>query len=152
MALGYWISFIFLKLFLAVLTTSQVVKNPSANAGDIKDSDLIPGLCWEDTLEEDTDNLLQYSCLESLMDQGTWWATVHRVAQSQIWLKQLSRHTQFPLLHFSIYLIYGLLRWLSGKESTCRSRRLKFDPWVKKILWSRKWQLTPTFLLGKFHG
>ena len=23
-----------------------------------------------------------------------------------------------------------------------------FDPWVKKIPWSRKWQLTPVFLLG----
>jgi len=22
----------------------------------------------------------------------------------------------------------------------------QFDPWVRKILWSRKWQLTPVFL------
>ena len=35
-------------------------------------------------------NPLQYSCLESHMDRGTWWATVHRVAQSQTWLKRLS--------------------------------------------------------------
>ena len=27
-----------------------------------------------------------------------------------------------------------------------------FDPWVGKIPWSRKWQPTPVFLLGKFHG
>ena len=27
-----------------------------------------------------------------------------------------------------------------------------FDPWVRKILWSRKWQPTPVFLPGKFHG
>ena len=27
-----------------------------------------------------------------------------------------------------------------------------FDPWVGKIPWSRKWQLTPVFLPGKFHG
>ena len=26
-----------------------------------------------------------------------------------------------------------------------------FDPWVGKIPWSRKWQPTPVFLLGKSH-
>ena len=29
--------------------------------------------------------------------------------------------------------------------------RCGFDPWVRKILWRRKWQPTPVFLLGKFH-
>ena len=28
------------------------------------------------------DNPLQYSCLENSMDRGGWWATVHRVAES----------------------------------------------------------------------
>ena len=28
-------------------------------------------------------NPLQYSCLENPMDRGAWWATVHRVANSQ---------------------------------------------------------------------
>ena len=27
-----------------------------------------------------------------------------------------------------------------------------FDPWVRKIPWRRKWQPTPEFLLGEFHG
>ena len=42
-----------------------------------------------------------------------------------------------------------------GKESTCLCRRLrrhKFDLWVWKIPWSRKWQPTPVSLPGKFHG
>ena len=26
------------------------------------------------------------------------------------------------------------------------------DPWVKKISWRRKWQPSPVFLPGKFHG
>ena len=39
-----------------------------------------------------------------------------------------------------------------GKESTCQCRRHGFDPWVGKILWGRKWQPTPVFLPGKFHG
>ena len=31
-----------------------------------------------------------------------------------------------------------------------RHRRLRFNPWVWKIPWNRKWQLTPVFLPGKF--
>ena len=27
-----------------------------------------------------------------------------------------------------------------------------FDAWVRKIPWSRKWQPTPVFLPGEFHG
>ena len=29
-------------------------------------------------------------------------------------------------------------RWLSGKEPTCQYRRLRFNPWVGKILWGRR--------------
>ena len=31
-------------------------------------------------------------------------------------------------------------------------RRCRFDPWVGKIPWRKKWQPTLVFLLGKFHG
>ena len=31
-------------------------------------------------------------------------------------------------------------------------RRPRFDPWVGKIPWRKKWQLTPVFLPGKSHG
>ena len=33
----------------------------------------------------------------------------------------------------------GFPRWHSGKESTCQCRRHEFNPWVRKILWRRKW-------------
>ena len=46
---------------------------------------------------------------------------------------------------------FVLPRWHSGEESACRCRRSRFDPWVRKIPWSRKWQPTPVFLPGKFH-
>ena len=36
----------------------------------------------------------------------------------------------------------------SGQESTCQCRECRFDPWVRKIPWRRKWQPTPIFLLG----
>ena len=45
----------------------------------------------------------------------------------------------------------GLPWWLSGRESSCQWRRHKFDPWVRKIPWRRKWQATPVFLPGKSH-
>jgi len=51
--------------------------------------------------------------------------------------------------------LQGLPRWHGGKESACQYRRCKrfgVDPWVRQIPWSRKWQPTPIFLPGKFHG
>ena len=56
---------------------STVVKNLPADAGDtssIPRSGRAPG--------EGNGNLLQYSCLKSSMDRGTWWATVHGVTKS----------------------------------------------------------------------
>jgi len=46
----------------------------------------------------------------------------------------------------------GLPWWLSGKESACQCRRHRFHPWIRKIPWRRKWQLTLVFLTGKSHG
>ena len=44
---------------------------------------------------------------------------------------------------------HGLPRGYSGKESSCQYGRCKFNPWVRKIPWSRKWQPTPVFLPGE---
>ena len=54
-----------------------MVKNLPANAGDIRDTGLVPGSgrCSG----EGNSNPLQCSCLENLMDRGAWQATVHRV-------------------------------------------------------------------------
>ena len=41
---------------------------------------------------------------------------------------------------------------VSGKESACQCRRHKFDPWVGKIPWSRKWLPSPVPLPGKSRG
>ena len=45
----------------------------------------------------------------------------------------------------------------NGKEPArqCQRRRCKrrkFDPWVEKIPWRKKWQPTPVFLPGEVHG
>ena len=45
-----------------------VVKNPPANAGDVRDVGSIPG--WGRSPGEGHGNPLQYSCLENPMDRG----------------------------------------------------------------------------------
>ena len=67
-----------------------VVKNPPANAGDMRDTSSIPGSGRSPG--GGRGNPLQYSCLENPMDPGAWQATVHRVTKSQIGLKWLSIH------------------------------------------------------------
>ena len=57
-----------------------MVKNPSANAGDVRDMDLIPGLGRSSGGGHG--NPLQHSGLENPVDRGAWQATVHSVAKS----------------------------------------------------------------------
>ena len=56
-----------------------MVKNPPANAGDIRDTGLIPGSGRSP--KGGLGNLSQYSCLENPMDRGARQAIVHRVAK-----------------------------------------------------------------------
>ena len=65
-----------------------MVKNPPANAGDIRDVGSIPELGRSPG--EGYSNQIQYSCLENPMDRGAWQATVLGVAKSWTQLKQLS--------------------------------------------------------------
>ena len=58
---------------------ASAVKNPLANSGDansVPGSGRSPG--------EGNGNPLQYSCLENLMDRGTWQAIVHGVTKSRV--------------------------------------------------------------------
>ena len=56
------------------------VKNPPANAGDVRDLSLTPGLGRSPG--EENGNPLQYSCLENSMDRGAWWTIILGVAKS----------------------------------------------------------------------
>ena len=62
-----------------------MVKNPPANAGDIKDVGSIPGSGRSPG--GGYGNTLQYSCLENPMDRGAWRTAVHRAAKNQARLK-----------------------------------------------------------------
>ena len=37
-------------------------------------------------------------------------------------------------------------------KNCLQCRRTEFNPWLGKIPWRRKWQPTPVFLPGQFHG
>ena len=52
-------------------------------------------------------------------------------------------------------LLCRLPWWCSGRETACQCRsckRHRFNPWVGKIPWRRKWQPTPVLLPGESHG
>ena len=55
------------------------VKNPFANAGDVREVGSIPGLGR--STGEGNGNPLQCSCLQNSMDIEAWQATVRRVTE-----------------------------------------------------------------------
>ena len=59
---------------------AQVVKKLPANAGDLRDTRLIAGMGRSPGGGHGIP--LQYSWLENSMDRGAWWATVHRITES----------------------------------------------------------------------
>ena len=62
-----------------VIINALVVKNPPADAGDLRDVGWIPGSGRSPG--EGNGNPLQYSCLENPMDRGVWQAIVRGVTR-----------------------------------------------------------------------
>ena len=67
-----------------------VVKNLPADAGDIRDEGLIPGL--EKSPGGGHGNPLQYSHSANVMNRGAWWVTAHGLQESHK-TYQLNHHT-----------------------------------------------------------
>ena len=61
---------------------STVAKNPPANVGDARDMGLIPRSGRSPG--GGYGNSPQCSCLENLMDRGSWWATVRGIEKSDM--------------------------------------------------------------------
>ena len=73
-----------LDSIISILRASKValvVKNPPANAEDIKHAGLISGSGRSPG--EGNGNPFQYSCLENPMDRGARWTAVQGVAKIQ---------------------------------------------------------------------
>ena len=81
-----------------------------------------------------------------------------RHPQTNLCLDCTSQTARLPDFQISCknfkYICIDVQYWLDGasdKDPTCQCRRHKrcgFNPWVGKIPWRRKWQLTPVFLQG----
>ena len=52
----------------------------------------------------------------------------------------------------AILFYFCTLGFPGGSEGKAFARNARFDPWVGKIPWRRKWQPTPVLLPRKFHG
>ena len=102
---------------ILALYMALVVKNPPANARDVTDVGLIPGLGR--LPGEGNSNPFQHSCLENPMDRGACWATVHRVTQSLTWLKLLSRQAAFHYVN-RVKLFWRRL-YLEARQSAFQS-------------------------------
>ena len=93
-------------------------------------------------------NPLQYSCLaNSMTEEPSGLQSIESQTVRHDWSDWACMHARKERM--------GLPRWLRGKESTCqwrRHRRHRFDPWVGKVPWRRKWQPISVFLPGISHG
>ena len=63
------------------------------------------------TLREGNGTPLQYSCLESPMDGGTWWAAVHGVAKGQTRLSDFTFTFHFHALEKEMATHSSVLAW-----------------------------------------
>ena len=83
-----------------------VVKNPPANARDVRDEGSVSGSVR--SLAGGHGNPLQCSFLENPMDRGAWQDAVHRVAKSRTGLRLLSPHAHHSV-NFTSYPLPTLL-------------------------------------------
>ena len=67
------------------------------------------------------------------------------------WIQDLEPVLSFFLFSF-ICSCQGASLEAQQQELACQYRRFRFDPWVGKISWRRKWQPTPVLLPGKSPG
>ena len=126
-----------------------VLKNLPANAGDVRDGGLTPGLRIPPGGGHS--NLLQYSCLENPMDWVASRNTVHRVPKSQTKQKPLSTH---PCKVNSCWFRVGpksnekdINR--QGEKATWRQRqRLEWCGQGPTKSWKRQWNIFPSTFRG----
>ena len=125
-----------------------VVKNPHASVGDTWDRSLIPGSGRSPGVGNS--NLLQYSCLENLMDRGAWQAAVHGVSKrrtrlsdwahtstiSRSLLKFMSIELVMPSNHIILCLPLLLL------PSIFPSIRVFSDELALHIRWPKYWSFS----------
>ena len=56
------------------------------------------------------------------------------------------------LLFLSLIVVVRISKIILNSSGAWQCRRPRFNPWIGKIPWRRKWQPTPIFLPGESHG
>ena len=117
-----------------------VVKNPSANTGDIRDVGSVPGSRWS---PGGHGNPLQYSRLENPMDRGAWQAIIHEVSMNQTRVKQLS--IQSHTLNKAKQTVFCFLEFADwkGRETLVKSpwKEWKITNWIEKFKSGEGWRM-----------
>jgi len=114
-----------------------VIKNLPASAGDRSDVGSIAGSGRSPGVGNG--NPLKYSHLQNSHGQRSWWATVHRVAKSQTWLKWLSTHItmsklsshrrQYKIIYKAVVSV--LSKWWTEMGLGVQWRRFPWDDFLK---------------------
>ena len=124
--------------------TSQLVlmvKNPPANAGDLRDAGSIPGLGRSPGGRHGSQ--LRYFYLENPLDRGTRWATVYGFAKSQTQLKWLSVHAT---LFFKCLIICFVLNFAHDWMHLSSERKLTILKITLLVLFLVLWHDPQVFL------
>ena len=82
------------------------------------------------------------------------WVTISFSRRSS-WPRDRTQVSHIAGRCFNLWATGEALGGASGKEYTRQCRKCKthrFNPWVGKIPWRRKWQPIPIFLLKESHG
>ena len=81
------------------------------------------------------------------------WSTSCWFILDLCWL-YIKQYSWWPLIHpSSRVMLYESSPWrLRWSRTHLQCRRPKFDPWIGKIPWRRRWKSTPVFLPEKSHG
>ena len=106
-------------------------------------------------------------CVSNSVMSDTLWS--HGLAHQALLFMEFSRQEYWSGLLFTSIpqflkvekkkvVMASILKWLIEEQFFLvltllgfHFYDLKFDPWVGKIPWRRKWQPTPVFLPGEFH-
>ena len=96
-------------------------------------SNILINYCIMLSIREGNGTPLQYSCLENPMDGGVWWAAIHGVAKSRIWLSNFTFTFHFHVLEKEMATHSTVLAWRipgtgePGGLPSMRSHRVRHD-------------------------
>ena len=141
------------RMNLLFVFSRLIFANLNGNFWNMKIKFLLVTDRWKVTSFSQAWNIWSFTYLQESFIEVNHLGTLCNIAEFEFEKLYFIHSNEYT--NFNIYQQAGLPRWLSGKEFSCqcrRHRRLRFDPWVRKMPWSGKWQPISVFLPGKSCG